>query len=127
MPDLTREIINYSKTPYYGEYYLKYYGYFLTQLNKGIIGIPTDTSGSDNLSSTSGFKATCNRYHFSKLDELFSVVFGAINRSRSGRTFNFFARCKPSYLTIGVTRDNFPVYSGTRLCYYPEAGSTNPE
>lgn len=127
MPDLTREVINYLKTPYYGEYYLKHYGYFLTQLNKGIIGIPTDTSGSDNLSSTSGFKATYNRYHFSKFDELFSVVFGAINRSRTGRTFNFMARCKPSYLTIGVTRDNFPAYSGTRLCYYPEVGSTNPE
>ena len=127
MPDLTKETINYPQTPYLRDFYSKHYGFFLIQLNKGIIGIPTDTTGfTDNISSTSGFKSTYNRYHFSKFDELFSVVFGAINRSRAGRTFNFIARCKPSYLTIGVTRGDFPVYSGTRLCYYPEGGKTIP-
>lgn len=117
MPDISGSSIRYEQSSY------STLGCFLTYLNNGIIGIPRTTESTINVSSTSGFKSTFNIYPGSGIGERASAAFGTVHRVGSEKTFNYITRCKPSYLTIGVVSESEPIYSGTRLCYYPDAGN----
>jgi hypothetical protein len=120
MPDLTKETISYQQTNYGTP------GCFLHSLNCGIIGIPRTTENTVNITSTTGFKSTFNCYNWHEFNDRNSAIFGTVHRAYRSTTFNYITKCKPSYLTIGIDGEDFPIYSGTRLCYYPEGGKTNP-
>lgn len=122
MPDLTKETI---QVPYLVS---KTTGIFIKSLSCGIIGVPNSPYCvvDGDVSSTSGFKSTYNIYDSDKFDKTSSIVFGTVNRTSWGKTFNYTMRCKPSYLTVGIVSRYNHVFSGTRLCYYPESEEILP-
>ena len=116
MPSLRREVFT-----FHSGYDINGPGKFIDKLRLGIIGVGNDTYNPKSLSSSTGFRSTFNLYSGDHFDRSCSVVFGVINRTLYGKTFNYMTRCKPSYLTVGITSKMLPIFSGTRLCYYPES------
>lgn len=115
MPDFTKERYNFSyQSNYEGP------GDFIDSLKCGIIGIKNDTNNSNQLSSSTGFRSTFNLYTGGGINNRCSVIFGAVNRTFCGKTFNYMTRCKPSYFTIGTVDKLTSIFSGTRICYYPD-------
>lgn len=115
MPDLTKKALYLSGISYNGP------GDFIRDVSNGILGISGSTYPQGSfLSGSVGFKSTFNTYDLSSPDTYSSVIFGAIHRTLHGKTYNYIVRCDPSYLTVGIQGRFGSVFSGTRLCFYPE-------
>lgn len=96
-------------------------GAFVNHLKYGIIGIPKPNDLLF-LSNNNGLKSTFSYFLSGKVefDKRSIFIFGAVSRTVYNKTFNYIVKCKPSYLTVGVTGMLNYVNTGTRLCCNPE-------
>ena len=114
MPDLT------TQQTYFFKPNIEH-GAFIYILMYGIIGKPNPDS-MPVLTNNSGLKSTFTLFSpgYYEFNNRSIFIFGAVNRTFSSKTFNYIVRCKPSYLTMGITSRFNNVFSGTRLCCNPE-------